>query len=189
MLFRSLYNQTSCEVHTDGTFVYSEAVTPGRVAFGEKFEYQIFYSRFTVRDFHARLRCADTMVLTPQIVDPHRPGILGPRSDLGSLYVLTRAAEAGALANAIRDSVILRPSVDAAVSTLPHMDGAFARILGDDQSSVQLAMHQAWTGARRQILDAELPPLHRIKYGFDLPRATASASNGTTPPGGGSLPA
>jgi urease accessory protein len=184
-----LYNQTACEVHTDGTFIYSESIAPGRVAFGEQFEYQLFYSRLIARDFQARLRCADTMVLKPQVVDPHRPGILGAHSDLGSLYVLTHATKADDLAKAMRDRTVLPPIAEGAVSTLPHLDGAFARVLGNGQSSVQLGVHQAWAGARRQILGSELPPLHRIKYGFDLPRTTAAESNGSLPAGAGSFPA
>ncbi|NDF35898.1 MAG: urease accessory protein UreD, partial [Nitrosopumilaceae archaeon] len=53
-------------ISDDATLVYSELVTPGRVAMGELFDYDICYLRTVVRDKSDKLKLIDTSMLRPK---------------------------------------------------------------------------------------------------------------------------
>lgn len=62
------------------------------------FAYGLLYTRLEARDLSRGLRFTDTLLLEPGQRDPRRIGLLAGRSDLGTLYVLTRAIGSGELA-------------------------------------------------------------------------------------------
>ena len=161
------YNEIDLAVASDATMIYSEAVSPGRVAFGESFAYELLHTRLRARSLEGDLRFADTTILAPRSTGLERRGMLGTHTDLGSLYVLTRDVASPELAEALRDSIEVPPGIDACASTLPHGDGAFARILAGSSGAVQGAIHAAWRSSRMAILGIDIPKIHRIKYGVD----------------------
>jgi urease accessory protein len=161
------YSEIDLAVASDATMIYSDAMAPGRVAFGESFAYELLHTRLRAHGLEGDLRFADTTILAPRSTELGRPGMLGTHTDLGSLYVLTRDVPSPELAEAMRDSTEMLPGIDACASTLPHGDGAFTRVLGGSSRAVQGAIHAAWRSSRMAILGIDIPKIHRIKYGVD----------------------
>ncbi|MHB1800070.1 MAG: urease accessory protein UreD [Actinomycetes bacterium] len=162
------YNVVDFTVAEGATMVYADAIAPGRVAFGESFEYELVHTRLVARRSDGRPRAADTMVLEPGRSPLHRPGLLGGYAHLGSLLVLDDAHSGSALANYLNDGLSQVAGAWGAASALPGGDGAFLRVLGLSSNVVQTALHSSWRAARQSLVGAGLPGTHRIKYGSDL---------------------
>ena len=60
------YQEMDLTVADDATLVFSDAVSPGREARGESFEYDLIITRVTAQTPEGRLRLADTIVLEPK---------------------------------------------------------------------------------------------------------------------------
>jgi urease accessory protein len=169
ILYRNarFYQEVELEVADDATLLFSDSVTPGRVAYGEMFDYDLLVTRIQARDPAGRLRFTDTMVLEPARRDPRRTAILGGRTNLGSLYVLTRQACPDELAERLHRSVQHIPGIDAGASQLPGSDGALVRVIGDGSGRVGAALHCAWQVTRELILGVSVPGIHKLKHGTE----------------------
>ncbi len=160
------FNLTELTIADDATLVYGDSLAPGRVAFGESFEYQLLYSRTVARRSDGQLRAVDTTVLEPARHPPGLPGLLGGHTHLGSLLVLDDAVPGTNLASAMTGRLDKATGAFGAASALPR-GGASVRVLADSAEAVQAAVHAAWDAARRQIVGAGVPAVQRYKYGFD----------------------
>lgn len=167
-----LYNRFDFTVDDGGTLIYTDGIAPGRVAHGESFAYKLIHSKLRVRDGNGELRLADTTVLEPDRIRPARPGILGPYTDLGSLYAITPGFATKELSDTIHAEFGLCPEIEGSASVLPRGDGLIARVLGSASSPVQAAVHHAWRLTRRALLNVDVPKIHSIKYGFEPSRPT-----------------
>jgi urease accessory protein len=113
---------------TAAAFVW-EVLVPGRLARGERFDFERVVSRTVVRrDGDVAFR--DVTDLCGDEAD--RPGLLGDRSVVAAAYAVPRAdRDAPELADRLHAAVTDAPDVDAGVSTLPDDAGAFVRVLAD----------------------------------------------------------
>ncbi|MGH8887411.1 MAG: urease accessory protein UreD [Egibacteraceae bacterium] len=159
------YQEVTLEVADDATVVFSDALAPGRTASGETFAYDLLHTRLEARDLFGGLRFTDTLLLEPGRRDPRRTGSLAGRSDLGTLYVLTRAVGSSGLADRLHDCVNAVSGVVGGASRLPGGDGVVARMIGDSSRAVQAALHQAWRTVRTATLGVGVPRIHSVKYG------------------------
>lgn len=155
------YQEVNLKIHEDATCLYSEIVTPGRVASGESFLYDIFYSRFQATSLSGQFRCLDTMVFTPKTFNAKRIGVLGNWEVVGNFYLLTRKRESKVLQACIENAMYEDDTVCCAASPLPRSDGIFVRILGSKASDVALVCKQIWNAARMQLLGVAAPDLRK----------------------------
>ncbi|MFV0523146.1 MAG: urease accessory protein UreD [Acidimicrobiales bacterium] len=163
-----LYNEVNLTVDPDGTLVLADQITPGRVAHGESWRFELLHSRVRVERPDGRLIVADTQVLEPGRYPVSSPGLFDDHRDMGVVYVISESGDdQAALADVLHASVADIPGVVGGASALPSGVGAHVRVLGDRTSVTTAALHEAWRAARRHLLDAAIPPLHRLKYGFE----------------------
>jgi urease accessory protein len=152
-----LEQEVVANVESGGALIVAETVAPGRVAFGEAFEY-------TRLSLATRISCdgeeagVDSVVLEPGELDPRRPGILGEHAYLGSLFAVAPAGDAEALASSIAAAVEDRPDCLAATGVLPSGSGVLARMLAGSGIAAQRALRDAWTAARTALIGAGPPP-------------------------------
>jgi urease accessory protein len=159
------YQEVQLQVADDATVLFSDAVAPGRAASGELFAYDLLFSRVEAHDLAGCIRFTDTLLLEPGRRDPRRTGLLAGRSDLGTLYVLTRATEPSKLADRLDNCIRAVPGVDGGASRLPGMDGVVARVIGHSSRAVQAALHRLWRTVRLSVLGVDVPKVHSVKYG------------------------
>jgi urease accessory protein len=141
------------DVAPGGSAVLGEVVVPGRLARGEAFEFERYYSRVRVRG-PEDLLVEDATHLSGD--RPSRvPGVLGDAAVYGTLFVVAPAADAPTLSDAIHDCL----DVDLAGAThLPNGAGVLVRALGETAVAVREPLRAAWDRARRDLVDAPVPP-------------------------------
>jgi len=153
------------EIAESATLVPCDALAPGRAALREVFAYDVLATRLQAHNLGGALRLTDMLLVGPGRRDPRRTGLLAGRSDLGTLYVLTRAVGAPELADRLDSCVRAVPGVVGGASRLPDSDRVVAWVIGDSSRAVQAALHQAWRRARTAILGVDAPRVQSVKYG------------------------
>src|ERR671923_2491795 len=77
------YQEANLRVHDNGTLLYSETITPGRVASGEHFDYDICYMKAIARDHNDGLKFTDVAMLEHKKSDIKVFGVLSSNSGVG----------------------------------------------------------------------------------------------------------
>lgn len=166
-----LYNEVNIHVDPSAVLLYGEHLTPGRVAHGESWAFDLLYSRIRCHRPAGELITADTSVLEPRRNAVTSPGLFAEFSDMSVMFVIAEARDAAPVANAMHDSLQDIEGVLGSASVLPSGVGAHARMLGTGTTRAAAATQLSWQAARRQLLGVDTPPIYRIKHGFE-PRVT-----------------
>ena len=165
---------TTVDLAPDATAVVGEVVVPGRLARGERFDFERYASTCEVRS-EGELLVADATHLAPGADDgpgPAAPGMLGEFAVLGTLYLLAPAADAAALADRLHEAVVADgatardaaaadrdtdPEVTAGATRLPNGAGVLVRALGHRADPVTDRLHTAWDSAREDWFGVGAP--------------------------------
>lgn len=146
------YQKTNIKAHEDATVVYSEIITPGRVASGERFGYDVCYLKIQGSDLQGSVKFADSAVLEPKKLDAKTPGAL-EQDVVASVYVMAPSGlvpELHRLANA----ALADKKVRGGASVMPHNCGIMARMLGDNAGDLQQAAGRIAEITRKLVLGA-----------------------------------
>jgi urease accessory protein len=148
--------ELTVELKRDATAVLSDIVVPGRLARGERFEFERYLSSVSVSGPDGVL-FEDATHLTPAESDPDAPGVLGEFTVYGTLFVVAPDTEgAGALSDTLHEAVA-DCEARAGATALPNDAGVTVRALGDRAETVQAALHTAWSEARETLIGAPAP--------------------------------
>jgi len=147
--------ETTLELGADATAVVSDVVVPGRLARGERFDFERYLSRLRVTGPDGLL-FEDTTHLTPAETDPTTPGVLGEFTVYGTAFVVAPGRDVAALSDTLHEVVTAEPA-RAGATELPNGAGVAVRALGDRAEPVEETLHAAWDRARRALLDAPAP--------------------------------
>ena len=134
------------------TIVYSEIITPGRVAMGEMFDYDLCYLRLIAKNSDKTL-FADAARLDPKEQKFNQTGILGTKSVFGTLYIITKKN-----LQKISDEIdVISENTDLVCgsSFLPEDSGLVVRIMGNYSEDIKSAIHQCVRIVRKHVLDSE----------------------------------
>jgi urease accessory protein len=148
------YQIVNAKVHDNGTLVYSEMLTPGRVASGESFLYDIVYMTTHAENYEGKLRFTDVYILEPKKVDLRVIGILGGHSVVGSLYVLTKSNYSNQLILEINNILHKFQAVGAGVTMLPHDSGVVVRMLGENADDLKNLIFEIVNIVRKSTIGA-----------------------------------
>lgn len=151
------FTRTCLTLHPGATAIVAETLLPGRVAYGEHHDYALYAAQMEARTPQGELLFTDSLKFAPHAASPHSPGQLGPHAALTTLYVVTRQAPAGALADRLHARLMGLPGVVGGASELPGGCGAWARAFGPDSISVTGALHALWDEARLALTGAPAP--------------------------------
>jgi urease accessory protein len=147
------------DVEKGGALILSEAIAPGRVAFGEVFGYSSLA-------FTTRISCSgeevavDSLRLEPSKLDPRRAGVLGGHPYLASLFAVEPGGDPEALARTISQAADRTPGCLVGTGTLPSGCGVLTRILARTGMPAGRALEAAWSAARVALIGAA-PPRRR----------------------------
>jgi urease accessory protein len=148
------YQKVNLEVHDNSTLIYSEILTPGRVAMGESFEYDICYLRTHCKNQEKKLRFLENTKIEPKKQKLKNFGILGEHSIVGTVYILTRKEDVIELENTINQAIRDRHEVSVGTSILPDESGIIIRILGNKTELVFDVVFKTVEIIRKKILGA-----------------------------------
>jgi urease accessory protein len=154
------------ELSAGASAVVGAVLVPGRLARGERFDFERCLSRVRATGPDGPL-FEDATHLAPGEDDlaPDAAGVLGSFTVYGTLFVVApdHGADAvAALSNRCHEAVATA-TADAphdargGATRLPNGAGVAVRALGDRAETVSAALHAAWDEARRELLDAPAP--------------------------------
>ncbi|MFJ8546557.1 urease accessory protein UreD [Streptomyces sp. NPDC093586] len=155
------FGRTCLTVDPSATVVLGEILLPGRVAFGESHDYDLYWSEVRVREPGGKPLFRDVLNLVPATASPTSPGRLGPHRVHATLHVLTRREHPSALCAAVDSALGAHPGVLAGASELPGACGITVRLLGPASTTVAAALGAAWNAVRLRLLGAPAPDLRK----------------------------
>ena len=151
------YQDVELIVHEKATIIYSEIIVPGRVASGEKFQYDICYIKTIAKNQSGKSRFMDIVKLDPKKEDLTAGGILGNYEVLGTIYIVTREQYLKELLNEINEKIKkfeIKGRLSGGTSFLPARQGIIVRLLGKTAGDIKNLIFEVVRVARDQIIGA-----------------------------------
>ena len=151
------YQDVELIVHEKATIIYSEIIVPGRVASGEKFQYDICYIKTIAKNQSGKSRFMDIVKLDPKKEDLTAGGILGNYEALGTIYIVTREQYLKELLNDINEKIKkfeIKGRLSGGTSFLPARQGIIVRLLGKTAGDIKNLIFEVVRIARDQIIGA-----------------------------------
>ena len=155
------YQLTNLKVHENATMIYSEILVPGRVASGEKFEYDICYIKTVATNHVVKLRFIDALKLMPKKDNFKARGIMENFSILGNVYILAKVEHAKYLKEEINSFVNNIRKIQGGASTLPDRHGVAVRLLGNTTEHVKEVVYEILNISRRTILGGSFSKMRK----------------------------
>jgi urease accessory protein len=158
------YQEVELSVHDSATLIYSETIVPGRVASGEKFEYDICYIKTIARSHLGNHRFIDIIKLEPKKEDLKSNGILGNFDVVGTIYIVTREFYVKDLQYEISEKikeVEVEERMSCGISILPARQGIIVRVLGKTVGDVKNLIFEVVRIARNQIIGASFSGIRK----------------------------
>lgn len=131
------YQRMNLNVHDSATMVYSEIITPGRVAMGESFEYDVCYLKTRAVNQEDVLRLVDVANMEPKKRRLASFGILGDSTVVGSVYILTKKENIPGLYEEVRGAISMGRNLSGGTSVIKDGSGLLVRMLGNDTEAVK----------------------------------------------------
>ena len=158
------YQEVELTVHDNATMIYSETIVPGRVASGEKFEYDICYIKTFARNQSGKPRFIDIVKLDPKKVDLTVDAILGNSEVVGTIYIVTREFYVKDLLYEINEKIKVfedEGKISGGTSILPARQGIIVRVLGKTAGDVKNLILEVVKIARNQIIGASFSGIRK----------------------------
>ena len=155
------YQKVNLKIHKNSTLVYSEVLTPGRVAMGESFEYDICYLKTHCKDQDGKIRFLENTKIEPKKLRLADFGVLGKYKTVGTLYILTRKENISELENTINQDIKNTDDVSFGTSILPDESGVVVRILGDKTDIIFDLIFKCLEITRKQILGVSFSKIRK----------------------------
>ena len=158
------YQEVELTVHDNATMIYSETIVPGRVASGEKFEYDICYIKTFARNQSGKPRFIDIVKLDPKKVDLTVDAILGNSEVVGTIYIVTREFYVKDLLYEINEKIKEfedEGKISGGTSILPARQGIIVRVLGKTAGDVKNLILEVVKIARNQIIGASFSGIRK----------------------------
>lgn len=158
-----LYQQTEVVLDESATLLLGEIVYAGRLARGERHEYDVYASDLEVRRPDGRLVALDRVRLCPgDEGGVEGVGVLADHDILAMLYVFTSRVPVAALADCLHAALADEYDDDLmfGVSALPGDAGVWVRLVGNDPVAMARA-NTAATAAAHELLTGAPAPIIR----------------------------
>ena len=155
------YQRMNLNVHDSATLFYSEIITPGRVAMGESFEYDVCYLKTRATNQNENLRFIDITNLEPKIQKMSSFGILGKYTIVGSVYILTKKENVFEIHDKISSLVFQNKKIIGGASIMKNDSGILVRILGNETEIVKKTIFDIARLIRKQVLNAPFSEIRK----------------------------
>jgi urease accessory protein len=155
------YQLSNLKVHDSATCVYSEILTPGRVASNESFEYDICYMKIKATDHINKMRFMDVSKLEPKKENISAFGIMSNYDILGNLYILLPNDQQTGVKDEINSLLNNLNNIIGGCTMLPDNRGLLIRILGRLVSDIRNTIYSIVRIIRRKILNISLTAIRK----------------------------
>lgn len=127
------YQEVNLEVENNAVLIYSEIISSGRIASGEKFDFDLCFLR-TSAHRNGRMLFTDVMNLSHKD-KVHFESIFGGKDVFSTIYIIGDSIPVEMITDKI-NLAVQNTSFLASCSTLPHNSGIIVRILADTVSEI-----------------------------------------------------
>ena len=155
------YQKVNLNIHDDATLIYSEVLTPGRIAMNESFDYDICYLRTYCKNQNNKFRCLENMKIEPKKYNMKIKGVLGKYNIVGTVYVLTKKSKLQKLEEIINEKIEKSEVITFGTSILPNESGIIVKILGNNTEDIFEKIYDVLKITRKEILEAEFTKLRK----------------------------
>ena len=154
------YHQLDCMIHDNATMFYSEIITPGRIAMGESFEYDICHLKTKVENQDKKLRFIDIVNLEPKNQNLFDLGILKGFTIVGNVYLFSTKKH---ISDIQKQLDYLQPNNEIifGYSILAYDSGILIRILGNCVEPIQDLILQIVRIVRKNILNVSFSDVRK----------------------------
>ncbi len=158
------YQVSNIKVHDTATCVYSEILTPGRVASNESFEYDICYMKVKSVNHQNKTRFIDIAKLEPKKENIKAFGIMNHYDILGNVYILLPKSYVPETKNEI--NVLLNNlnlnNVIGGCTKLPDDSGLLVRLLGQYVFDIKNIIYLIIGLIRKKVLNISFSKMRKI---------------------------
>lgn len=156
------YQVSNIKVHDEATCIYSEILTPGRVASNESFEYDICYMKVKSVNQDDKLRLIDIAKIEPKRENVKSFGVLNNFDILGNVYILTPKDKINNIQKEILESISKAKSVVGGCTKLPNENGLLIRMLGSFVGDLRNLIYSIVEVLRRNVLNVSFSGMRKI---------------------------
>jgi urease accessory protein len=155
------YQVSNIKVHDTATCVYSEILTPGRVASNESFEYDICYMKVKAVNYTGKIRFIDIAKLEPKKESITSFGIMNGYNILGNIYILIPSDQLLIIKNEINVFLNNLNNVMGGCTKLPDDGGLLVRLLGPFVFDVRNIIYSIIEIIRKRILNVSFSGIRK----------------------------
>jgi len=155
------YQKVNLNVHDNATLIYSEVLTPGRVAMGESFEYDICYFRTHCRNQDKKIRFIENAKIEPKKQRLKSFGILGEYGVVGTVYIITKKENMIELENILNQFFQDMNGISIGTSITPDESGIIIRILSNKTEDIFDVIFRILEIIRKKILGASFSGIRK----------------------------
>ena len=152
------YQKVNLNIHDNATLIYSEVLTPGRIAMNENFDYDICYLRTYCKNQKNKFRCLENMKIEPKENDMKVKGILGKYDIVGTVYILTKKEKLQKLEKMINEKIEF---ITSGTSILPNESGIIVKILSNSTEEVYEKIYEIVKITRKEIIGADFTKIRK----------------------------
>ena len=152
------YQKVNLNIHDNATLIYSEVLTPGRIAMNENFDYDICYLRTYCKNQKNKFRCLENMKIEPKENDMKVKGILGKYDIVGTVYILTKKEKLQKLEKMINEKIEF---ITSGTSILPNESGIIVKILSNSTEEIYKKIYEIVKITRKEILCADFTKIRK----------------------------
>jgi len=146
------FQQTELIVDETATAVYSEIITPGRMAMNENFDFEICYLKTEINDKNGDKIILDISNMEPKKQEIKKFGIFGEFDILGSVYIVSNEKSILELEGKISEVLKTNKKIFAGVTISNLNRGILVRILGLETNSVRETIIEIIKIVRKKII-------------------------------------
>jgi len=154
------FQQVQITSGIDSTVVYSEVITPGRVAMGELFDYDLCYLRLAAKSKGAKILFMDVSRLDPKEQQFSQIGVLGTSSVFGTLYIITKKEQLQKISDDL-DMILGNTDLMCGCSFLPEDSGLVVRMAGNSSEDIKTIIHDCVRIVRKHILNSTFDQMRK----------------------------
>lgn len=154
------FQQVQITSGIDSTVVYSEVITPGRVAMGELFDYDLCYLRLAAKSKGGKILFMDVARLDPKEQQFSQIGVLGTNSVFGTLYIITKKEQLQKISDDL-DMILGNTDLMCGCSFLPEDSGLVVRMAGNSSEDIKTIIHDCVRIVRKHILNSTFDQMRK----------------------------
>ena len=130
------YQEVNLKIGTNSTVIYSEIISAGRMAFGEKFDFDICFLRLTAYDENDKMLFSDVLNMEPGKNSKEFEYLFANKTICSTVYIITKLVKYEEIDSEI-SSAMKSKSVLAGCSALPYDSGMVVRILSNSIDEIK----------------------------------------------------